>query len=287
MSASVRSRAVRLGEQSRSRSGSRVQELDRRGWIWRPQYRGGVCSPRKRERAGATPSHWLSLPQITRSLAAGSAARQQRRGGAGRETTQAGPPFALLPRPRVRLALGEEEGGREILEEARRWPNVSQESSVLRGVDPAKTQRLLSTVLCVHSLPIQFLLSTEAIVISLKCKSDYSSKTQSSRGVQRSAESKIFCPIVPSYPMFLPALQSYTEFPTPTMLSHVFLPLYMLGPFCFGRPSSKLNLRELCGSQVIRPLHFHCQSKGVQSLVGEQADWCGQPPQPKTKTKTP
>lgn len=285
MSASVRSGAVRLGEQSRSRSGSRVQEQDRRGWIWRPQCRGGVCSPRKRERAGATPSHWLSLPQITRSLAAGSAARQQRREGAGRETTQAGPPSASLPRPGVRRALGEEEGGREgDPGEARCWPNVSQESSVLRGVDPTKTQRLLSTVLCVHSLPIQFLLSTEAIVISLKCKSDYSSKTQSPRGVQRSAESKIFSPIVPSYPMFLPALQSYTEIPTPTMLSHVFLPLYMLGPFCFGRPSSKLNLRELCGSQVIRPLRFHCQSKGVQSLVGEQARvvWPTSPNQNKT-----
>ena len=77
-----------------------------------PQCRGSFCSPRKRERAWATPSHWLSLPQITRSLAAGSAARQRRRGGAGQETTQAGPPFALLPRPRVRRAFGEEEGGR-------------------------------------------------------------------------------------------------------------------------------------------------------------------------------
>ena len=76
---------------------------------------------------------------------------------------------------------------------------------MLRGVDPAKTQRLLSTVLCVHSFPIQFLLSTEAIVISLKCKSDYSSKTQSPRGVQGPAGSKIFFPIVPSHPLRVPS----------------------------------------------------------------------------------
>lgn len=118
MSASVRSGAVRLGEHSRSRSGSRVQELARHGWGRRPQCRGSVCSPRKRERAGDTPSHWLSLPQITRSLAAGSAARQRGRGGAGQETTQAGPPFALLPRPRVRRAFGEQKGGRSWRGEA-------------------------------------------------------------------------------------------------------------------------------------------------------------------------
>lgn len=63
----------------------------------RLECRGSFCGPRKRERAGATPSHWPPSLQITRSRAAGSAARQRRRGGRsgdhpGRATPKPGSP---------------------------------------------------------------------------------------------------------------------------------------------------------------------------------------------------
>ena len=119
-----------------------------------PQCRGSVCSPRKRERAWATPSHWLSLLQITRSLAAGSAARQRRRGGRGRRPPRQGHPLPCFP---ARASAGPSGRRREgDPGESRRWPNVSQERSVLRGVDPAKTQTYFYSSLRAfspHSVP--------------------------------------------------------------------------------------------------------------------------------------
>lgn len=83
---------------------------------WRLWISGSSRSLRKKERAGVTPSHWLRGRQITRSLAAGSVAWQQRRRGRGGRPPRQGHPCLASPaRLPARGALRGGEG-REILE---------------------------------------------------------------------------------------------------------------------------------------------------------------------------
>lgn len=161
--------AGRCGPGARSRSASRVQEQlrdARRGSRWRPLCRGGVCSPRKRERPGLRPPFGLvagKLPGAARPdplLGNGAAG-----GGAGDHPGRATP---LLASPPARLPSGRRREGEPG--EAMRWPNVkSGETNAEKRyllADPTKTQRLLFTTLCLHSLPRQSTLSTEASHLS-------------------------------------------------------------------------------------------------------------------------
>lgn len=118
----------------------------RRGSRWRQHCRGGGRSPRKRERVSATPSHWLSCRQITRSRAAGFAARQRSRwvgggDGGGRPPRQRPPSPRSPARPRGPRGGG----GREVLE-GRCAGGVGRDPAEKRCLlaDPAETQRLLS-----------------------------------------------------------------------------------------------------------------------------------------------
>lgn len=161
--------AGRCGPGARNRSGSRVQEQlrdARRGSRWRPLCRGGVCSPRKRERPGLRPPFGLvagKLPGAARPdplLGNGAAG-----GGAGDHPGRATP---LLASPPACLPSGRRREGEPG--EAMRWPNVkSGETNAEKRyllADPTKTQRLLFTTLCLHSLPRQSTLSTEASHLS-------------------------------------------------------------------------------------------------------------------------
>lgn len=130
---------------------------------WRPQCGGGFCSPRKREQAGATPSHWLRSPQITRSRAAGSAARQRRCRGQGRR-----PPRQGHPSPRFPARSRGPRGRRKERDpgEARRWPSISQERPMLRKGICWPTQPRPKDFFSSFSASIQSTLFTEASHLS-------------------------------------------------------------------------------------------------------------------------
>ena len=170
--------AGRCGPGAPSRSRSRVQEQlrdARRGSRWRPQCRGGVCSPRKREGPGLRPPFGLvagKLPGAARPdplLGNGAAG-----GGAGDHPGRAtpllaSPPAPPPPPPPACLPSGRRrEGGRtrrgDALAKCKSGETNAEKRYLL--ADPAKTQRLLFTTLCLHSLPLQSTLSTEASHLS-------------------------------------------------------------------------------------------------------------------------
>ena len=190
--------AGRCGPGAPSRSRSRVQEQlrdARRGSRWRPQCRGGVCSPRKREGPGLRPPFGLvagKLPGAARPdplLGNGAAG-----GGAGDHPGRATPLLASPPAPPPPSACPRGGGGREGEPgEAMRWPNVSQERPMLRKGICWPTQPRPKD--CFSQLSASILspfspLSPLRPVISLKCESDDSCKTQSPLGAQGPAGSK-------------------------------------------------------------------------------------------------